>query len=116
VHHGTYVRCGQAFAQTTFALIQAVQIFLRGPANRVHCVDMIPALAYLGNSSLPFSLYDFHLSGVSAKELASSHSLPLAWVEERLEAVRLCLKFQIRISLESKSVEPSTGALIADAA
>jgi hypothetical protein len=64
---------------------------------------MNPALALLANKSLPFSLYDFHLSGVSAKELAQTYDLPLSWVEERLEAVRLCLKYQVSLSFVSQA-------------
>lgn len=55
----------------------------------------------LANRSFPFSLYDFHLAGVSAKELAVAYSLPVTWVEERIEAVRLCLKFQVKLSVNS---------------
>jgi hypothetical protein len=64
---------------------------------------MSPALALLANKSLPFSLYDFHLSGVSAKELAQAYDLPLRWVEERLEAVRLCLKYQVELAFVAKT-------------
>lgn len=53
----------------------------------------------LANKSLAFSLYDFHLEGVPAKELATAYSLPINWVEERIEAVRLCLKYQVKLSL-----------------
>jgi hypothetical protein len=55
----------------------------------------------LANRSFPFSLYDFHLAGVSAKELAAAYSLPVTWIEERIEAVRLCLKFQVKLSVAS---------------
>jgi hypothetical protein len=51
------------------------------------------------NKSLAFSLYDFHLSGVSVEKLAATYSLPVQSVEERLEAVRLCLTFQVRLAL-----------------
>jgi hypothetical protein len=64
---------------------------------------MNPALSILANNSLPFSLYDFHLSGLSARELADAHSLPVHWVEERLEAIRLCLKYQVKLSLSPVS-------------
>jgi len=60
---------------------------------------MHPAVALLANRSLAFSLYEFSLAGVSAKELAASHSLPPDWVEERIEAVRLCLKYQVKLSV-----------------
>ncbi len=60
---------------------------------------MNPAVVLLANHSFPFSLYDFHLNGVSPRELADAYQLPLAWVEERLEAVRLCLKYQVHVSV-----------------
>ena len=55
--------------------------------------------ALLTNRSLAFSLYEFNLAGVSAKELAASYALPPDWVEERIEAVRLCLKYQVKLSV-----------------
>jgi hypothetical protein len=61
---------------------------------------MNPAVMHLANKSLAFSLYDFHLEGVSAGELAAAYSLPTSWVEERIEAVRLCLKYQVKLSLK----------------
>jgi hypothetical protein len=60
---------------------------------------MHPAVALLADRSLAFSLYDFHVQGVSPQELASTYSLPADWVEERIEAVRLCLKYQVRLSV-----------------
>ena len=60
---------------------------------------MHPAVALLADRSLAFSLYDFHLQGVSPRELASTYSLPADWVEERIEAVRLCLKYQVKLSV-----------------
>jgi hypothetical protein len=55
---------------------------------------------------LAFSLYDFHLGGLFAQELASTYSLPADWVEERIEAVRLCLKYQVKPSV-SASANPT---------
>jgi hypothetical protein len=63
---------------------------------------MNPAVMALANRSFDFHLYDFHLEGVSLKELAVNHSLPVHSVEERIEAVRLCLKFQVKLALSSK--------------
>ncbi|MDQ2949515.1 MAG: hypothetical protein M3Y27_26855 [Acidobacteriota bacterium] len=63
---------------------------------------MNPAVILLANRSLPFHLYDFHLEGISAKELAAAHSLPVDWVEERIEAVRLCLKYQTKLSIDTE--------------
>jgi hypothetical protein len=45
---------------------------------------MHPGVALLANRSLAFSLYEFNLEGFSAKELASSYSLLIDWVEERI--------------------------------
>ena len=71
---------------------------------------MSPAAMVLANKSLAFSLYDFHLNGVSASELAAAHSLPVHSVEERIEAVRLCLKFQVKLALHE---QPRTVAQLA---
>jgi hypothetical protein len=60
---------------------------------------MNPAIMLLANHSLAFHLYDFQLEGISAKELATAYSLPFDWVVERIEAVRLCLTFQTKLSL-----------------
>lgn len=60
---------------------------------------MHPGVTLLANRSLAFSLYEFHIEGVSAKELASAYSLPANWVEDRIEAVRLCLKYQVKLSV-----------------
>ena len=60
---------------------------------------MNPAVMVLANKSLAFSLYDFHLSGVSASELAVAHSMPVYRVEELIESVRLSLKFQVKVAL-----------------
>jgi hypothetical protein len=60
---------------------------------------MNPAVVIIANRSFAFHLYDFHFDGVSAKELASAYSLPTHWVEERIEAVRLCLKFQAKATI-----------------
>ena len=64
----------------------------------------------LANRSLPFHLYDFHLDGVTAKELAFAHSMPIHCVEERIEAVRLCLKFQAKVTVGTKAMEDQLAA------
>jgi hypothetical protein len=61
------------------------------------------ALKIFANRSLAFHLYDFHLDGISAKELATAHCLPAHCVEERIEAVRLCLKFQVTVTVGTKT-------------
>ena len=58
----------------------------------------------LANRSLPFHLYDFHLHGISARELAFAHSMPVHCVEERIEAVRLCLKFQAKVTVGAQAL------------
>jgi hypothetical protein len=63
---------------------------------------MNPVFMFLANRSLPFDLYDLHLERVSAKELAPAYSRTLFWVEEQLEAVRLCIKSQAKLSLGAK--------------
>jgi hypothetical protein len=63
---------------------------------------MNPGVKLLANKSFGFSLYDFHLEGVSAQELAAAYCLPPTWVEERIEAVRLCLKYQVKVSVKSE--------------
>jgi hypothetical protein len=74
-----------------------MRVFLTG----LHLRCMNPAVMALANKSLAFSLYDLHLEGVSAKKLAAAYSVPVEWVEERIEAVRLCLKYQVKLSLRS---------------
>ena len=60
---------------------------------------MNPAVMILANRSLAFHLYDFHLDGISVEELATAYSLPTNWITERIEAVRLCVKYQAQLSL-----------------
>jgi hypothetical protein len=60
---------------------------------------MNPAIAIIANRSFAFHLYDFHFDGISAKEMASAYSLPTHWIEERIEAARLCLKFQAKATI-----------------
>ena len=61
---------------------------------------MNPGLKLLANKSFALHLYDFHLEGVSTKELAHAYSLPQTWVEERIEAARLCLKYQVKLAVQ----------------
>jgi hypothetical protein len=78
------------------------KICLRVLTRAGNSTDMNPGIILLANSSYALSLYDFHLQGVSASELASAYSLPVSWVEERLEAVRLCLKYQVEVKVCKK--------------
>jgi hypothetical protein len=64
---------------------------------------MNPGFKLMANRSFGLSLYDFHLEGVSAKELAKAYSLPVTFVEERIEAARLCVRYQVKLSLDWNS-------------
>ncbi len=76
---------------------------MRPFVEALHVVnDMNPGVKLLANRSFSFSLYDFHLEGVSAADLATAYSLPERWVAERIEAVRLCLKYQVKVSVKSE--------------
>ena len=75
---------------------------LRFFLNARHVSDMNPAVMVVANKSLAFSLYDFYLEGVSTEELAAAYALPLHYVEERIEAVRLCLQFQVKAILDTR--------------
>ena len=86
---------------------QFSKICLRVPTPADNSPDMNPAIMLLANSSFALSLYDFHLEGTSARELAKAYSLPVAWVEERLEAARLCLKYQVEVKLYEKPANPA---------
>jgi hypothetical protein len=53
----------------------------------------------LANRGLAFTLYELHLEGASIEKLAAIYALPIAWIEERIEAVRLCLEWERRLGL-----------------
>jgi hypothetical protein len=72
---------------------------------------MNPGVKLLANRSFGLSLYDFHLEGVSAKELAERHSLPVTWVEEWIEAARLCLKDQVKLWVKSRDKQAACGVI-----
>lgn len=48
---------------------------------------------------LPFRLYSDHKQGVSIDQLAGSLGLPAPWIQERIDAARLCIEKQERIKL-----------------
>lgn len=64
-----------------------------------HLVSMNPAFMVVANQSFSFNLYDLHLEGLTAKELAKAYSIALFRVEEHLEAVRLSLKYQVKLTV-----------------
>ncbi len=53
----------------------------------------------LYDNYLPFRLYAEHKNGVTPAQLAASFSLSVPWVEERIEAARLCIEKQVRLEL-----------------
>jgi hypothetical protein len=47
----------------------------------------------------PFRLYADYKRGATVDQIAREFSLPVYWVEERLEAVRLCVERQVRLDV-----------------
>jgi len=73
--------------RTLPTLLRGMRIFL----GELHHTIMNPPMIVHANKPLAFSLYDFHPNGVPVEKLAAAYSLPIQPVEERIEAVRLCL-------------------------
>ena len=48
---------------------------------------------------LGFVIYREHQDGASVEELSAALHLPPSWIEERIEAVRMCLERQVRVEL-----------------
>jgi hypothetical protein len=46
---------------------------------------------------LPFRLYSDHKQGIPVNQLAGSLGLPAPWIQERIDAARLCIESQERI-------------------
>lgn len=46
---------------------------------------------------LPFRLYSENKNGVSVQQLAQTLGLSTSWIEERIEAARVCIEQQGRI-------------------
>jgi len=61
------------------------------------------AFALLVHHSLPFTLYAAFLNGVSVEELAEKTGLSKDWVIERIEAVRLTVTMQVRLTINPRS-------------
>src|SRR5208283_1948465 len=57
--------------------------------DRVHAKQLPRALGFI--------IYREHLDGASVEELSEALHVPQPWVEERIEAVRLCLEKQVRV-------------------
>ncbi|HLJ44564.1 MAG TPA: hypothetical protein VKU01_01065 [Bryobacteraceae bacterium] len=48
---------------------------------------------------LSLLLYRENQHGATVEELAMAFELPLWWIQERIEAVRLCLEKQVRVQV-----------------
>jgi hypothetical protein len=44
-------------------------------------------------------IYREHQDGASVEELSAALQMPSRWIEERIEAVRLCMEKQVRVEL-----------------
>jgi hypothetical protein len=53
-----------------------------------------PEVIMLANRSLALDLYEFHLEGVPAQDIATTYSLPVEWIEKCIENTRLRLEYQ----------------------
>ncbi len=54
----------------------------------------------LYEKNIPFQLYAEHRNGLSLSELACLVSRPVYWVQEQIEAARLCLEHQVLLDFE----------------
>jgi hypothetical protein len=72
---------------------------------------MNPGTMLFANRSFAFHLYDFNLEGISVEKLAATYSLSIASVQERIESVRLCIKYQTKPFISAQS-GPSCGSLL----
>ena len=53
----------------------------------------------------PFRLYADFKRGATVQWLANQYSMPMPWIEERIEAARLCIEKQVRIDIVSPASE-----------
>jgi hypothetical protein len=58
-------------------------------------------LELLSSDYLPFRLYSEHKRGATPAQLAATFALSVPWVEERIEAARLCIEKQVRLELSN---------------
>jgi hypothetical protein len=57
------------------------------------------AIALLAHQSLGFELYSALLNGSSTEEISAAYRIPVHQVREKVEAVKLALAHQIRLSV-----------------
>ena len=67
------------------------------PPNHPIANLALGALAVISN---PFRLYQYHVNGASVEDIAHGFNLPVSWVEQRIEAVRLCVEHQLAFTFE----------------
>jgi hypothetical protein len=66
-----------------------------------HLLDMAASeVVMLANRSVAFNLYEFHLEGVPAQDLAAAYSLPVERIEKCIERARLRLECQKQFSAQ----------------
>ena len=54
-----------------------------------------------GVTLVPFRLYSEHKRGATPAQLAATFAVSVPWVEERIEAARLCIEKQVRVELSN---------------
>jgi len=59
---------------------------------------MLRALAVVSD---PLRLYRYHVNGLSTEEIAVQFDMPLSSVEQRIEAVRLCVQHQLAFAFDA---------------
>ena len=69
---------------------------------------MNPGVKLLANKSFGFSLYDFHLEGVSAKELAAAYSLPTGSSAEAGTLTAACIRNGTSAAMQIQAMVCST--------
>lgn len=61
------------------------------------------AISLLSRKSLVFQLYAAALDGTSIRDLAAEYRLPEHHIQEQLDAVRLALGHQVRLTINPQS-------------
>ena len=74
---------------------------LRSSTACPHPSDMNPGVALFANRSLAFRLYEFNFAGVSLRRNLppATRYLLIGW-KNAIEAVRLCLRYQVKLSVK----------------
>jgi len=70
---------------------------LRAASKSPSVMNLLERSTSAAPSLLPLILYREYREGASVRELAIAFGLRERWVEEHIEAVRLCMERQIRV-------------------